>query len=89
MKGIIVYLVIINIVSFLIYGVDKYKAIHNKWRISENFLMGLALAGGFAGAFAGMQLFRHKTKHIKFVIGVPLITVLWFIIFFLYAFKLI
>lgn len=73
------YLIGINIITFIVYGVDKYKAKRQKWRIRENVLMGLAAIGGFAGAFIGMQTFRHKTKHMKFVVGVPLIAVLWII----------
>lgn len=63
--------------TILIYGIDKHKAKKHRWRISENVLIGLAVIGGFIGAFIGMQMFRHKTKHIKFVIGVPLIAALW------------
>ena len=73
------YLVVINVITFLVYGVDKYKAKKHKWRISENMLMGLAAIGGFAGAFAGMQMFRHKKKHMKFVLGVPMIAIVWII----------
>lgn len=79
MKCFAIYMIIINFIAFIIYGIDKQKAKKNKWRISENMLMGLALIGGFVGAFAGMQLFRHKTKHMKFVIGVPIIAVLWIV----------
>lgn len=67
------YLIIINLVTFVVYGMDKRKAIKNKWRIPEKTLLGLAAAGGSVGALAGMYGFRHKTKHMKFVIGVPVI----------------
>lgn len=77
MKYFLYYLLIINIITFLIYGIDKYKARKHRWRISEKVLIGLATIGGFIGAFAGMQVFRHKTKHLKFMVGVPLIAVLW------------
>ncbi|MFQ9515203.1 MAG: DUF1294 domain-containing protein [Eubacterium sp.] len=73
----IAYLAAINIITFIIYGMDKYKARKHKWRISEKELMGLSVIGGFIGAFAGMQIFRHKTKHMKFVVGVPVIAALW------------
>lgn len=72
-----IYFILINVISFIIYGVDKRKAIRNKYRISEATLIGLAVIGGFVGAFAGMQVFRHKTKHLKFVIGIPVISILW------------
>lgn len=68
---------VINILTFIAYGIDKQKAKNNMWRISEKMLICLALAGGFIGAIVGMKRFRHKTKHLKFVIGVPLIAVLW------------
>jgi uncharacterized membrane protein YsdA (DUF1294 family) len=71
------FLTVINLVTFIVYGIDKYKAQHNKWRISEATLLWLAAAGGALGAFAGMQIFRHKTKHKKFIIIVPLLMVLW------------
>lgn len=79
MKYFWIYIILINILTFIIYGIDKYKAKRHKWRISESALIGLAALGGFVGAFAGMQVFRHKTKHLKFVIGVPVIAILWII----------
>lgn len=80
------YLLMINIISFIAYGVDKYKAKRNLWRIPEKTLIGLASMGGFIGAFCGMQCFRHKTKHMKFVIGIPVISIIW-IGFLLYFFM--
>ena len=71
-----VYLILINLITFIVYGVDKSLAIKHKWRISEATLIMLAVIGGSIGAFLGMQVFRHKTKHMKFVIGVPVIIVL-------------
>lgn len=73
---IIIYAIGINILTFMVYGWDKSKARRGSWRISERKLIGLAVIGGSIGALAGMYLFHHKTKHIKFVIGVPLILVL-------------
>lgn len=61
----------INILTFLIYGLDKYKAIKGQWRIPEKTLLLFALALGGIGAFAGMKVFRHKTKTPIFYIGVP------------------
>lgn len=77
MKLFWIYMVVINIVTMTVYYIDKEKAKRNKWRISEATLIGLAAMGGFAGAFLGMKIFRHKTKHIKFVVGIPLISVVW------------
>ena len=68
---IFVYLVIMNIVAFIMYGVDKRKAIKGAYRISEKSLLLVAFLGGAVGAFLGMQIFRHKTKHIRFVVLVP------------------
>ena len=80
MKYFLIYIIFVNIVTFIIYGIDKYKAKKHKWRISENMLIGLALIGGFVGALAGMQVFRHKTKHVKFVVGVPVISIVWAVV---------
>ena len=80
MKYFVLYLVVINIFTFFVYGVDKIKAKHDRWRISERTLLLLALVGGFFGAFSGMKLFRHKTQHRKFIIGVPIIAILWIVV---------
>lgn len=69
----IVYLVIINITAFIAFGMDKRKAKKGRWRIPERTLMMLAVLGGTLGALLGMYGFRHKTRHLKFVLGVPLI----------------
>lgn len=70
------YLILINAVGLLIMLADKQKARRGAWRIPEATLMGVALLGGSIGAMAGMYLFRHKTKHPKFYIGLPLILIL-------------
>ena len=75
MKTIILYLIAINVVTFLVYGLDKWKAKRDAWRISETTLLLLAAAGGSVGALLGMQIFRHKTKHVKFTVGVPAILI--------------
>lgn len=72
----LVYLLLINAAGFLLMLVDKIKAKKNLWRIPEATLMGVAVIGGSIGAIAGMNLFRHKTKHAKFFIGLPVILVL-------------
>lgn len=76
MKVLLIYLAVINAVTFLLYGIDKLKAKKNAWRIKESTLLLAALIGGSAGALAGMYTFRHKTKHLKFKLGVPLILIL-------------
>ena len=68
---ILIYLVIINVVTFFLYGVDKYKAKRAKWRISEATLLGLAIIGGSVGAWLGMKVWHHKTMHKKFKYGIP------------------
>ena len=70
------YLLAINIVSFFLYGIDKYKAKKNKWRISEATLLMMAVIGGSIGAWVGMRLWHHKTMHKKFKYGIPLIIIL-------------
>ncbi len=68
-----VYLILINATGFLLMLIDKYKARKNLWRISEATLMGIAAVGGSLGVLAGMYTVRHKTKHPKFTIGVPVL----------------
>lgn len=76
MKYVYVYLVVINILFFFIYGIDKKKAQKKQWRISENSLLLGAFLGGSLGAFLAMRVFHHKTKHWKFKICVPLFLVI-------------
>ena len=86
MKVILLYLLIINAAGFLVMTVDKLYAKKNMWRVPERTLLGVAIFGGSIGVWAGMYAVRHKTRHLKFVIGVPLIlvcqlgTVLYFIL---------
>ena len=76
MEEIICYLLAVNIATFLLYGIDKYKAKKSKWRISEATLLTMAAIGGSIGAWAGMRLWHHKTMHKKFKYGIPLIIIL-------------
>ena len=76
MNIILYYLLAINIASFFLYGIDKYKAKKGKWRISEATLLTMAAIGGSIGAWAGMRLWHHKTMHKKFKYGIPLIIIL-------------
>ena len=74
MTQIIIYiLIIINVLTFLVYGIDKWKAKQGSWRISEATLLILAVIGGSIGALLGMQVWHHKTMHKKFKYGLPLI----------------
>ena len=72
-KLIIIYLIAINVVTFFLYGIDKWKAKRSKWRIPEATLLGLAVIGGSIGAWLGMKVWHHKTQHKKFKYGLPLI----------------
>ena len=72
----IYYLLAVNVLTFIVYGVDKWKAQRGRWRVPEATLMGLAALGGSVGAWLAMQLFRHKTQKKKFRYGVPAIFVL-------------
>jgi len=76
MNNILIYLIIINIVSFLLMGYDKYCAIKNKWRVREKTLLGLAIIGGSIGIYFGMKIFRHKTQKPIFQIIVPITVII-------------
>lgn len=76
MTTILIYILIINVVTFIVYGIDKYKAKHAKWRISEATLLLLVATGGSIGAWCGMKVWHHKTVHKKFKYGVPAIFIL-------------
>ena len=67
------YLIAINVVTFIVYGIDKLKAKKQAWRIPESVLIMLAVIGGSIGAWLGMKVFHHKTLHNKFRYGVPII----------------
>ena len=69
----LIYLVSINVVTFFMYGIDKWKAKKSRWRIRETALLGLAVLGGSIGAWLGMKVWHHKTQHKKFKYGVPAI----------------
>ncbi len=73
MKLVLIYLLIINAAGFLLMRIDKGKARKNRWRIPEATLMTVAALGGSAGSLLSMYLSRHKTRHLKFTLGIPLI----------------
>ena len=70
------YFIFINVFTFIAFGVDKWRARHNRWRISEATLFLLAIFGGSIGALLGMHMWHHKTRHLHFIIGIPLIMLL-------------
>ena len=67
------YLTTINVATFFLFGIDKWKAIRSQWRIAEATLLGLAVMGGSLGAWSGMRIWHHKTRHKKFKYGIPFI----------------
>lgn len=75
LKYILIYLLCINVIGFLAMGIDKLKAQKGWWRIPEATLMTMCLLGGGIGTIAGMYIFRHKTKKMKFTIGMPTILI--------------
>ena len=74
--NIAIYLIVVNVIGFFSMGIDKWKAKNNAWRIPENTLFGITALGGGIGTIAGMYTFRHKTKKLKFTIGLPAILIL-------------
>ena len=80
MKIFLVFYIIMNLVTFILYGADKAKAKKGKWRIPEKTLLLFAACFGGLGAFLGMKVFRHKTKHTSFRILVPVSMIIQFIL---------
>ena len=76
MNIILYYLLAVNLATFFLYGIDKYKARKGRWRISEATLLMMAVIGGSIGAWSGMRLWHHKTMHKKFKYGIPIIIIL-------------
>ena len=84
----IIYLICINIIGFFIMGIDKLKSKKGMWRIKENTLFLCAFLGGGIGTTAGMYVFRHKTKKIQFIVGMPAIVILEVLIFIYFKFMI-
>ena len=76
LKYVLHYLAAINLITFLVYGIDKWRAKRGAWRVPEKTLFLLPILGGSVGAIAGMRVFHHKTKHWYFKYGLPLILLL-------------
>ena len=81
MRESVIYLIGINLLTFIIFGVDKRKARKRKWRISEETLIWLSIIGGSIGALVGMSFFRHKTQKRKFILGIPAILLVQAVLF--------
>lgn len=84
LEAIVIYLAAINVITFIMFGADKARAVKGRWRISESALILAALLGGSIGALAGMRVFHHKTRHRKFTVGIPVILVLQIVFMVLY-----
>lgn len=82
------YLVVINLIAFVLYGIDKKRAIRNELRIRESVLLWIARLGGAIGSWLGIKSFHHKTKHTKFRVIVPLWIVIWVVVIVLAVMKL-
>lgn len=76
------YLLLVNIIAFILYGIDKFLAIKKKYRIPESNLIFISFIGGALGSIFGMYIFHHKTKKNKFKILIPLSVILWILIFY-------
>ena len=86
-KYVLIYVLVINVIGFLAMGIDKLKAKKDWWRIPEGTLMMLCLLGGGIGTICGMYKFRHKTKKLKFTVGMPTILILEIAIVLYVVFK--
>jgi hypothetical protein len=85
MKGlplhvVLAYFITVNVLGLVLFGIDKWKAKHDKWRISEATLLSVTAIGGSIGAWVGMKVWYHKTMHKKFKYGIPLVMVLQFVL---------
>ena len=81
MKIVMLYLILINALAFILMLVDKHKAQHHLWRIPEFVLLSVAAIGGSLGAFIAMKLVRHKTRHLIFAAGIPIMLVIHIVCF--------
>lgn len=79
-KILIIYIILINIITFSVFGIDKLKAIKDKWRIPEKALFLLSIVGGSVGGLLGMYTFRHKTQKPAFKFGIPVILIVQIIL---------
>ena len=87
MKLFLIYLAVVNLAAFALMGVDKRRAERGAWRIPERTLFLPAILGGSPGAILGMQVFRHKTRHRQFAVGIPLILLVQLVIVVLLIWK--
>ncbi len=81
MKLFYLYLIIMNMLTYIAFAIDKKRAIRGAWRIPETTLFGLSIAGGSVGGILAMRICRHKTRHLSFTVGLPLILIVQVIIY--------
>lgn len=84
---VLIYLFAINLVTFIVFGIDKRRAKKGRWRISEAMLFALAFLGGALGGWLGMRFFSHKTQHTRFNIGIPIILIVQIAILILFIIR--
>ena len=84
---VLIYLAVINVVTFFMYGIDKWKAKRSKWRIRETVLLTQAVLGGSIGAWLGMKIWHHKTQHKKFKYGIPAIIIVQLLLIAYYLYE--
>ncbi|MBQ6190526.1 MAG: DUF1294 domain-containing protein [Bacteroidaceae bacterium] len=75
-KYFVIFILVMSVITFFVFGWDKWKAKNDKWRTPESTLFLLAIFGGSVGALLGMQVWRHKTQHWSFRLGIPIILIL-------------
>ena len=80
MKQILVYILVVNVITFMLFAIDKWKAKRNRWRIPEKMLLGFSFFGGAIGGLIGMRLCHHKTQKKRFSFGIPMMIVLHFLV---------
>ena len=80
----LIYLLLINVISFTVYGIDKFFSIKHWYRISEFILLCFGFIGGIIGSILGIKVFNHKTKKIKFKIYLCIFSLLWFVLVYLF-----
>ena len=82
-EPVLLYALVINVLAFVLFGIDKRRAVYHHWRIPESTLIAVAVLGGCVGSYAGMRVFHHKTKKPLFRYGIPVIILLWLIVLYL------
>lgn len=88
LKAVVIYFIIINIIGYVIMGIDKRKSLKDKWRVKEKSLFTIAFIGGASGMLLGMRNFHHKTKKPMFKVGIPMLTILNMVVYIFIIYKI-